>query len=84
MNLNNNRSDSLLSRYKTRQCFGQHIDECVDLGGGNTTEYTLLIYLNYGLRSKGKKILDSAHSSTREALIGGEIVFYAPRKGIIA
>ena len=54
MNLNNNRCDSLLSRYKTGHHFGQHIDECVDLGGGNTIEYTLLIYLNYGLRSKGK------------------------------
>ena len=30
-----------------------------------------------------EKILDSAHSSSREALIGGEIVFYAPRKRIV-
>jgi hypothetical protein len=71
-------------KYKIGQHFGQHIDESVDLGGGNTTEYTLLIYLNGGLKSKGKKILNSAQSSTREALIGGETVFYAPRKGIVA
>lgn len=71
-------------KYKVGQRFGQHIDESVDLGGGNTTEYTLLIYLSGGLRSKGKKILESAHSSAREALIGGETVFYAPRKGIVA
>jgi len=42
-------------KYKIGQHFGQHIDESVDLGGGNTTEYTLLIYLNGGLKSKGKK-----------------------------
>jgi len=71
-------------KYKIGQHFGQHIDESVDLGGGNTTEYTLLIYLNGGLKSKGKKILNSAQSSTRDALIGGETVFYAPRKGIVA
>lgn len=71
-------------KYKIGQHFGQHIDESVDLGGGNTTEYTLLIYLNGGLKSKGKKILNSAQSSTREALIGGETVFYAPRKRIVA
>lgn len=71
-------------KYKIGQRFGQHIDESVDLGGGNTTEYTLLIYLNGGLRSKSKKILDSSQSSAREDLIGGETVFYAPRKGIVA
>ncbi|GLJ25914.1 hypothetical protein SUGI_0496790 [Cryptomeria japonica] len=71
-------------KYKVGQRFGQHIDESVDLGGGNKTEYTLLIYLSGGVRCKGNKIQGSKHNSSEQHLVGGETVFYAPRKGIVA
>ncbi|URE06089.1 cytochrome P450 [Musa troglodytarum] len=54
-------------RYKVGQRFGRHIDESVDLGGGHTTQYTLLVYLT----GKG-----SNHNTSMQSLVGGETVFY--------
>ncbi|KAH9311204.1 hypothetical protein KI387_026239, partial [Taxus chinensis] len=71
-------------KYKVGQRFGQHIDESVDLGGGNKTEYTLLIYLSGGAKCKGNKSQGNRHNSSDQPLFGGETVFYAPRKGIVA
>ncbi|XP_073000739.1 uncharacterized protein [Typha latifolia] len=62
-----------LYRYTVGQRFGRHIDESVDLGEGQKTQYTLLIYLS------GKST--NQDSST---LIGGETVFYDQRRGIVA
>ncbi len=33
-------------RYGPGQCFGKHVDESVELGDGQSTAYTLLIYLS--------------------------------------
>ncbi|KAK1315787.1 hypothetical protein QJS10_CPA05g00012 [Acorus calamus] len=62
-------------RYKVGQRFGRHIDESVDLGGGRTTQYTLLIYLTGSLISKTKN---------DQSLVGGETVFYNHRGGVVA
>ncbi|XP_072963140.1 uncharacterized protein [Typha angustifolia] len=62
-----------LYRYTVGQRFGRHIDESVDLGEGQKTQYTLLIYLS------GKS--SNQDSST---LVGGETVFYDQRRGIVA
>ncbi|WOL05713.1 hypothetical protein Cni_G14442 [Canna indica] len=62
-------------RYSVGQRFGRHIDESVDIGGGQTTQYTLLIYLT-GKHSKNDTSLHS--------LVGGETVFYDHGRGIVA
>ncbi|XP_031495498.1 uncharacterized protein LOC116261046 isoform X2 [Nymphaea colorata] len=61
-------------RYKVGQRFGPHIDESIDLEGGHSTEYTLLVYLN-GTNSS---------TSNNQNLVGGETVFYDSRKRIVA
>lgn len=57
------------------------MDDSVDLGGGVTTEYTLLIYLTGSgspavSKSKGKSARQGKDSS---ALTGGETTFYGMR-----
>ncbi|KAG6479464.1 uncharacterized protein LOC122018509 [Zingiber officinale] len=62
-------------RYTVGQRFGRHIDESVDLGGGQTTQYTLLIYLTGKSSNKDKSL---------QSLVGGETVFYDQGRGIVA
>ena len=49
-----------LCRYEPGQRFNRHYDDCVDMGGGLSTAYTLLVYL----------------SGKETGLQGGETVFY--------
>ncbi|KAI3889250.1 hypothetical protein MKW92_038542 [Papaver armeniacum] len=72
-------------RYKTGQRFGRHIDESVELGDGRRTYYTLLIYLSGGgSGQKAKTEMSSQKDSSVEPLVGGETVFYGPRRGVVA
>ncbi|MCL7024247.1 hypothetical protein MKW94_028143 [Papaver nudicaule] len=74
-------------RYKTGQRFGRHIDESVELGDGRRTYYTLLIYLSGGSgvsEQKKKTETSSQKDSSVEPLVGGETVFYGPRRGVVA
>ncbi|OVA00147.1 Oxoglutarate/iron-dependent dioxygenase [Macleaya cordata] len=71
-------------RYKVGQRFGRHIDESVDLGDGQRTYYTLLIYLSGGLRRKTNTALSSQKDSSMESLVGGETVFYDSRRDVVA
>ncbi|XP_047329807.1 uncharacterized protein LOC124933450 [Impatiens glandulifera] len=74
-----------LYRYKVGQCFGQHIDESVDLGEGKRTHYTLLIYLSGGFKPKSKKDSNTLQDdASSETLVGGETVFYGHRNSIVA
>ncbi|XP_078447979.1 2-oxoglutarate (2OG) and Fe(II)-dependent oxygenase superfamily protein [Wolffia australiana] len=68
-------------RYKVGQRFGRHIDESVDLGGGQRTKYTLLIYLA-GAGPQPRQGAD--HSAAAMVLAGGETVFYDDHRGIVA
>ncbi|VFQ82363.1 unnamed protein product [Cuscuta campestris] len=71
-------------RYKAGQRFGRHIDESVDLGEGQFTHYTLLVYLSgRGFKSKAK-VDKNAQDSLTEPLVGGETVFYGPRNSLVA
>ncbi|KAI3943777.1 hypothetical protein MKW98_004282 [Papaver atlanticum] len=72
-------------RYKTGQRFGRHIDESVELGDGWRTYYTLLIYLSGGgSGQKTKTEMSSQKDASVEPLVGGETVFYGPRRGVVA
>lgn len=73
-----------LFRYKVGQWFGSHIDESVDLGGGNRTHYTLLIYLSGGSSSKATSHPRNAKGPSLEPLVGGETVFYGSRNKVVA
>ncbi|KAF3781556.1 hypothetical protein EJ110_NYTH36673 [Nymphaea thermarum] len=66
-------------RYKVGQRFGPHIDESIDLEGGHSTEYTLLVYLNGNSRTTTNN-----STSNNQNLVGGETVFYDSRKRIVA
>ena len=65
-------------RYGPGQRFGKHVDDSVNLEGGISTEYTLLIYLT-GLgsiavcKTKGRSSVQGKDSSP---LVGGETNFY--------
>lgn len=63
------------TRYTVGQRFGRHIDESVNLGGGQMTQYTLLIYLTGKSSNKDKSL---------QSLVGGETVFYDQGRGIVA
>ncbi|CAN6480351.1 unnamed protein product [Victoria cruziana] len=65
-------------RYKLGQRFGPHIDESIELEGGHSTEYTLLVYLNGNSRTTNNSM------SNIQNLVGGETVFYDSRKRIVA
>ncbi|KAJ7970037.1 2-oxoglutarate (2OG) and Fe(II)-dependent oxygenase superfamily protein [Quillaja saponaria] len=71
-------------RYNIGQRFGRHIDESVDLGEGKHTHYTLLIYLNGGIKSKTKSDLLNPKGSSSDPLVGGETVFYGSRNSVVA
>ncbi|XP_020208709.1 uncharacterized protein LOC109793659 isoform X1 [Cajanus cajan] len=74
-------------RYNVGQRFGRHIDESVNLGDGNRTYYTLLVYLSGGLsehKSKPKKDPRNTAVSSFDPLVGGETVFYGPRNNTVA
>ncbi len=62
-------------RYLPGQRFGRHIDESVELGQGQKTRYTLLIYLS---GSDGPGSTKGAAASNKPAgrLQGGATVFY--------
>ncbi|XAR66191.1 hypothetical protein NMG60_11012315 [Bertholletia excelsa] len=70
-------------RYKVGQRFGRHIDESIDLGDGNCTHYTLLIYLSGGAKLKSTNDKSNGQCSS-EILVGGETVFYGPRNSVVA
>lgn len=65
-------------RYGPGQRFGKHVDDSVDLGGGISTEYTLLIYLTgTGSIAVGKtKGRSSMQGKDSSVLVGGETNFY--------
>jgi hypothetical protein len=74
-------------RYKVGQRFGRHIDECVNLGDGKRTYYTLLVYLSgcpSEPKSKFKNDSNKPTDSSFDPLVGGETVFYGPRNSIVA
>ncbi|XWS37745.1 hypothetical protein CRYUN_Cryun19dG0071400 [Craigia yunnanensis] len=71
-------------RYKVGQRFGRHIDESVDLGEGNHTHYTLLVYLSGAPKTKGKSDSSNPKDSASEPLVGGEPVFHGSRNGVTA
>ncbi|CAH9110959.1 unnamed protein product [Cuscuta europaea] len=71
-------------RYKMGQRFGRHIDESVDLGEGQVTHYTLLVYLSGGGFNSKTKVDRNALDSLTEPLVGGETVFYGPRNSLVA
>ncbi|XP_022765522.1 uncharacterized protein LOC111310367 isoform X2 [Durio zibethinus] len=71
-------------RYKVGQRFGRHIDESVDLGEGNRTHYTLLIYLSGAPKTNGKSDSSNLKDSASEPLVGGETVFYGSRYNVVA
>ncbi|KAI3930650.1 hypothetical protein MKX01_037096 [Papaver californicum] len=50
---------------------------------GQRTYYTLLIYLSGGSGQETKAELSSEKDSFVEPLVGGETVFYGPRKGVV-
>ncbi|KAJ7975632.1 2-oxoglutarate (2OG) and Fe(II)-dependent oxygenase superfamily protein [Quillaja saponaria] len=70
--------------YKVSQRFGRHVDESVDLGEGMHTQYSLLIYLNGGTKSKTKSDLQSPEDSSSDPLVGRETVFYDSKNGVVA
>ena len=66
-------------RYGPGQRFGKHVDDSVDLGGGITTEYTLLIYLTGSgsiAVSKGSNGRSAVQGKDSPVLVGGETTFY--------
>ncbi|XWS50614.1 hypothetical protein CRYUN_Cryun12cG0101500 [Craigia yunnanensis] len=56
----------------------------VDIGKGNRTHYTLLIYLSGSPKTKGKSDSSNLKDSASEPLVGGETVFYGSRNGVVA
>ncbi|XP_028768522.1 uncharacterized protein LOC114726124 isoform X2 [Neltuma alba] len=73
-----------LYRYNVGQRFGRHIDESVDLGEGNCTYYTLLVYLSGGLKSSPKNATKKPGDLSVDPLSGGETVFYGSRNSVVA